>query len=152
MIPDFDVHGLLPEGVHDCSLEEIRKRFCWNPRRLGLLEDFLRFMRTEWPSSYPPCPIFIDGSFVRNKEHPNDLDIAFDISGYAPQQAAEIIGYMALHAKKWKQDYNLDVWPKHPCIRNDLTAFFQYLGEKAAGELSLPVLRPKGILMIREWS
>lgn len=76
-IPDFDEHRLLPVGVHDCALDEIKARFGSfqgsdrRPKLFAKLESFvaeaktLRLVRS----------IIVDGSFVTAKADPNDIDL-----------------------------------------------------------------------------
>ena len=78
-IPEFDGFGLLPQGVHDCSLNEARNALCMNQRRVEIWERFQQFI--EWVARMPgPVRIFVDGSFVTTKETPSDVDVVIDIS------------------------------------------------------------------------
>ena len=76
-IPILDAEGLLPAGVHDCSLEELRKGFgCFQgsdrrPRLFARLEELVAAMR----HSDLFEALLIDGSFVTSKEAPNDVDV-----------------------------------------------------------------------------
>lgn len=149
MIPDLDEHGLLPAGVHDCTLDDIAASYCWNNHRQGLFNNFKRFLAAEWHPTGIACPLYIDGSFTRSKPHPEDIDVVMDLSGL--NDAADVLTGMGIwfRHQEIKNAYNLDVWPRHPSIPRDLAAFFQYLGEKASAELRLPIKHPKGILRIR---
>ncbi len=149
MIPQFDQHGLLPPGVHNCTLAEIENRLCFTDRRALLFQNLTRFVEAEWAPLDSGCPLLIDGSFARNKPHPDDIDVVMDLAD--ARHANGAMGAMAiwLRHEEIKKAYNLDVWPRHPTFPKDLGAFFQYLGEKAAAELRLPVRHPKGILRIQ---
>ena len=46
-IPELDAHGLLPAGVHDCSLEEMTAKFAWNDHRERMVRSFARFLKME---------------------------------------------------------------------------------------------------------
>ena len=77
MLPNFDENGFLPEGVWDCSVAEFASRFAVfrrSDRRLKLfsqLEVFLEeILKTDWIQE-----VIIDGSFVTNKDEPNDIDL-----------------------------------------------------------------------------
>ena len=76
-IPDFSADGLLPPGIHDCTLQEIRHRFGsfqGTEQRLRLfakLEQLLEAMK----QSGIFAAILIDGSFVTTKTVPNDVDL-----------------------------------------------------------------------------
>lgn len=149
MIPELDQHGLLPAGIHDCTLDEISAAFCWNPHRQALFERLMRFLVSEWRPLGLPCPLFVDGSFTRNKPLPEDIDVVMDLS--VLNDDSDVLRGLSVWFRhsEIKSTYNLDVWPRHPRIPNDLAAFFQYLGEKASAELRLPIKHPKGILRIR---
>lgn len=79
MIPDFTAYGLLPEGVHPATLEEVLDRFGGNERRDKLLTglaEALRLLRAAGCRR-----VYINGSFVTSKEMPNDIDACWDITG-----------------------------------------------------------------------
>ena len=76
-IPPLDQNGLLPEGMHDFTLAEIKARFGAfqrSDRRLQLfarLEIFLEEAR----ATGMIVSVVVDGSFVTAKPEPNDLDL-----------------------------------------------------------------------------
>jgi len=76
-IPPFESSGLLPLGVHDCSLEEIKERFASfqgsdrRPRLFGKLEAFIAEAR----ASQIVRSLVLNGSFVTSKPAPNDIDL-----------------------------------------------------------------------------
>jgi len=79
MIPQLTADGLLPEGVHPATLEELSERFGGNERRRQLLRglnEALRLLRAAGCRR-----IYINGSFVTAKERPNDIDVCWDING-----------------------------------------------------------------------
>jgi hypothetical protein len=82
LIPEFDARGMLPEGIHRATWQEFVERFGGNKRRHELLgglsegKDLLRLAGCR--------RIYIDGSFVTSKEHPNDIDVCWDIKGVNP--------------------------------------------------------------------
>lgn len=148
-IPQFDHHGLLPEGIWDCTLDEIELIFCMNAHRQDIFDGLKRFLNTEWLPHGIEASILIDGSFVRNKQFPADVDIVIDISSSNDPQVLSLAMALRLRHSELKRNYNVDLWVKHPLIPNDLVAFFQYVGVKAAAELSLVPTDPKGILRIQ---
>ncbi len=79
MIPAFTAYGLLPQGIHHATLEEVFERFGGNERReqllIGLIEA-LRLLRAAGCRR-----VYINGSFVTAKERPNDIDVCWDIEG-----------------------------------------------------------------------
>lgn len=74
-IPAFTTDGFLPEGVHDCTLAELRERFGQfqtTDVRCRLFERLERFVR-EAIASGLVAAIIVDGSFVTAKSSPNDI-------------------------------------------------------------------------------
>jgi hypothetical protein len=79
MLLAFISEGLLPPGEHSASWDEVRPRFGWNERRrimLGGLAGALIVLRAAGCNR-----IFLDRSFVTNKEMPGDYDVAWDLAG-----------------------------------------------------------------------
>src|SRR5438552_1466057 len=76
-IPDLNTDGLLPTGLFDCTLEEIRQRFGSfqgserRPRLFGRLQELVVAMRQSGLFE----EALIDGSFVTRKADPNDIDL-----------------------------------------------------------------------------
>jgi hypothetical protein len=76
-IPALDQDGLLPAGVHECTLSEIRSRFGSfqisdrRPRLFARLEAFV----TEAIAVGLVRLIIVDGSFVTQIPSPNDIDL-----------------------------------------------------------------------------
>ena len=64
----------LPVGIHDCSFEELRKTFAYNPQRSELyrkIADYASLLRKYGVSGW----ILVDGSYVTAKNSPGDIDI-----------------------------------------------------------------------------
>ena len=76
-IPDLDENGFLPPGVYDCTLEEVQQRFGRarvNFQRSELFAKLKEYVK-EAQSTKLVKAIILDGSFVTNKETPNDIDM-----------------------------------------------------------------------------
>ncbi|MEP7340368.1 MAG: hypothetical protein ABI977_21735 [Acidobacteriota bacterium] len=76
MIPELQ-DGVLPEGVHLCTLEEVREvfgQFRRSDRRPQLTERLTRYVQDARNSGVVSA-ILIDGSYVTNKEEPGDIDL-----------------------------------------------------------------------------
>ena len=79
----FDEHGLLPPGDYELTFEELRRSLlvrgpgradstwdtAWRESLVGNLEVMTRQL---WQVGI--SDIFADGSFVEEKDHPNDID------------------------------------------------------------------------------
>lgn len=147
-IPPLDNLGLLPKGIFDCSLTEIKDVFCNNKHRESLFDGLMHFLDVEWYPHGIDAPILIDGSFVRGKTSPDDIDLVLDVTG---RSDADLVVALGLHFRReeLKKLYSVDVWPRHQKMPTDLGTFFQYIGDKAAAELRLEPKYPKGILRIQ---
>lgn len=78
MLPAFE-NGQLPPGVHTATLAEVEARFGWNPWRVGLLGGFRRAVRD---LSRGGCRrVWLNGSFVTEKDLPEDFDMCWDMDG-----------------------------------------------------------------------
>jgi hypothetical protein len=84
-IPDFTDDGLLPQGDHEVSLDELRESVLvvgpkdaaaypmWDgPWRRHLVDNLVVLVKQLWQAGI--TEIFIDGSFAEDKDHPNDID------------------------------------------------------------------------------
>ena len=76
-IPSLNQDGLLPVGIHDCTLAELKIRFGvfqsndQRPRLFARLESFLAEVR----AAGLVRSVLVDGSFVTSKPDPNDIDL-----------------------------------------------------------------------------
>jgi hypothetical protein len=77
MIPAFNEHGCLPEGIYDCTMEEAAQRFGVfqsSDRRPQLWDQFTEFIR-EAESCRLIEAVLVNGSFVTAENEPNDIDL-----------------------------------------------------------------------------
>lgn len=145
-IPTLEPNGLLPTGVHECSLDDISAQFTWNDHRSGLFRRFLNFLNAELRPQFP-CPIFLDGSFVTDKELPDDTDVVLDLSAASDDLKWHALTYMQTHQERIMEMYRVHFWINFPGA-NDFAAFFQYVGVKTASAKGLSPLHLKGILKV----
>lgn len=80
MIPEFIDIGaawkVLPPGVHDASLEEVRERFATNETRARLFDGFIKACQSLASAG---CKVlYLDGSYVTEKRNPEDYDVCWD--------------------------------------------------------------------------
>ena len=76
-IPELNFHGLLPPGIHDCTIEEVGQqfgRFQWSDCRPNLFKRLQEYVH-ELQQSQIAEALILDGSFVTGKPNPNDIDI-----------------------------------------------------------------------------
>ena len=138
-IPPLTAEGLLPPGVHDCSLAEIRDRFApWplgsaNRRRLMLkLEEYVNALRgTTWFAW-----VAVDGSFTSGKAEPNDIDLVVVVRG--TPTGIPPVEYNLLHRRRVEVKYGFDILLGNEDVARRHLDFFQKTRDGA----------PKGILRV----
>jgi hypothetical protein len=75
-IPEFNELGYLPPGVYETTWAEFLARFGTNPQRLRLATGLAAALRK---LGIAGCRrVIIGGSFVTDKEEPNDFDGWYD--------------------------------------------------------------------------
>lgn len=78
MIPRFTDEGLLPPGVHETDLKELKETMGWSRKRRELLEGLEEVL--ELMASCGVVRVYLDGSFVTDKDRPNDVDGCYDLA------------------------------------------------------------------------
>ncbi|MDX2042453.1 MAG: hypothetical protein SF097_14615 [Acidobacteriota bacterium] len=149
-IPQFNHYGLLPTGIHECTLAEIEANFIYNGERKLIWNDFLRYFEQIREHS-EILTLYFDGSFVTNRERPGDLDLVIEFEdlyqwGRLSREAPDLFD-----SNKIKQEYNLDILP---CARvmmswqEDYRSLFQKLKLQDVVKLGTPEGFTKGILLV----
>jgi hypothetical protein len=109
-IPDFD-DNVLPEGIHECTIEEIELRFGRfqrSDRRIKLTERLKEYLNAAKQSGIIKA-VIIDGSYVMNKDEPDDVDLIailssdFDWAQELKPYQANVIDKAAV-----RRDYRFD--------------------------------------------
>ena len=88
-LPRFTEDGVLPEGDWELTLDELRTSYLvkgpgdeyphWDSAWRSTLVDNLEVLARElWDVGIES--VFVDGSFVEDKDHPNDIDGYFECS------------------------------------------------------------------------
>jgi hypothetical protein len=153
-IPDLDEHGLLPQGIHEATLEEVRDSFVEaenRDRRGDIWEGFssyLEFLRNFDPISI----IYLDGSYMTSKEKPQDIDVIVELP--SPQDFQAISddprSSRLFKKKEMKRRFRTDPWPHYPGIppESRILDLFQRLRHSTAHDLGLPPTHRKGIIKV----
>ncbi len=70
---------VLPPGVHQASLEEVKAIFAWNTWRTELFDGFIKALML---LRLAGCrAVYLDGSYVTTKPDPADFDACWDPTG-----------------------------------------------------------------------
>lgn len=146
-IPNWNEYGLLPEGIHDCAIDDVSDRFGFNEYRLGLIAGLEGAM--QWLETMPPIEsLIIDGSFVTNKERPGDIDAVAMISNLTERNQRQWVRAWQPQREMIKQTHCVDLYPTVLDQGNNFSAYFQYIRPEEALERGAPLGMLKGILRI----
>jgi hypothetical protein len=103
VLPDFTPAGVLPVGVHKADWDELVGRFGTNERRRVLVGGLRTACMTLAAAGC--SQLWVDGSFVTDKERPGDYDACWDWFGVDPQKLDPVLtdyspaGRAAIRAK-----------------------------------------------------
>ena len=150
-LPKFTYYGLLPEGVHDCKLDDLREPLATNPQRELLLKRLQLFI--EWARSTEQFSCaYIDGGFITDKIHPEDIDVILQTRvSYGSQAFVAMEPFFAEGMDVILQKYSvhLHFWCEgFPGGVSDFRCFFQYLRPQDAAPRGLKEGARKGIVRI----
>ena len=103
---------MLPEGLHDATLPEIRRRLGFSDRRAALIYDLERCLG--YLGSFDVLEsVVIDGSFVTDKQEPGDIDLllvprADRVLGL---DFARLATELAQNRQEFKEEFGCDAYP-----------------------------------------
>ena len=111
VIPEL-ADGVLPEGIHLCTMEEVAEafgRFWRSDRRLRLTEQLRRFVEDARKSGIVAA-VVIDGSYVTQKPEPDDIDLIVALRPGLPRDVElRPFEYNVQSRRMVKQLYRFDV-------------------------------------------
>jgi len=151
-IPPLMSHGLLPPGVHDATLPEVGAAFgAANARRQELFEKLGTFIETAKRFAVFKA-LYVDGSFVTDKELPGDIDAVLELPR---ADLAKLVRHpdhrSVLDRPAAKAAYEIDLFIQPappPAPAPDMANFFQHLKPDEALLRRLPPGTLKGIVRV----
>lgn len=122
MIPEFDRHGNLPEGVHLADEAEFFGRFGEHSARRKWLAERLREIVALATQTGAVERILVWGSYVTSKESPNDLDLLLLVQDeFQLQQLPERAKLLFDHAQA-RMRFQADIFWARLTIGEDVLA------------------------------
>lgn len=119
MLPEFN-DGVLPEGIHDCTLEEVAGRFGRiqrSDRRPRLMENLRNYV-AELKAAGIALALIIDGSFVTSKDEPGDMDLLLVLhDGFDLTEDVKPSDYNLQSKRFVKKRYEFEVFPVRSASR-----------------------------------
>ena len=144
-IPPFDRSGLLPPGMHDCTLDEMRSSFGSfhsSDRRPSLFTRLEQFV-AEAQSSGIVRSLVVDGSFVTAKPAPNDIDLILVVGpkhDFTADLTPAAYNVLSKQRVRWRYAFDILVARDGSIEYRRWTEFFQ--------QVRLDPGRKKGILKL----
>jgi hypothetical protein len=127
VIPEFDVNGNLPSGIHFCQWEEFQEKFATSLTRQHLING-LELAMTQLQEA--GCrTIYIDGSFVTSKLKPGDFDACWEDSGVDLnylESIAPTLSNFALRRAEQKSKYRGEIFPANYPANDFGTAYLDF--------------------------
>jgi hypothetical protein len=135
VIPLFNESGWLPDGIHDCTLQEAAERFGAfqsSDRRPQLWAKFTEFIR-EAKACWLIEAVLMDGSFVTAEPDPRDIDLvlvveaSYDFSADLPPAQYNLL---AQHRVRRRFGFDIVVVKKGSGDLEQAIAFFQQVKQR----------------------
>ena len=150
----FDERGLLPPGVHDVSMDEVKQHFGGfrrSDRRPKLFAKLLEYQAALTGAGIGGS-LIIDGSFVMaGIEEPDDIDIVLVFpAGWDTQADLRPFQYNLVSKKSVKISFRLDLFtaPAGSAEENSWIEYFGRVNLKWREEFGWPPDTRKGILRV----
>jgi hypothetical protein len=140
VIPSFDERGNLPPGVHSATWEEIVERYATTERRAELLDGLHEAVASLRAAGC--ARVYLDGSFVTDKEAPRDFDACWEVSGVDAGLLDPVLLDFKDRRAAQKARYGGELFPAQGAAEPVGTVFLDYFQrDRDTGE-------PKGIIAI----
>ena len=138
MIPNLNEYGLLPEGIHKATIEEIEHKFgSGSAKRKELFIGFQELIQLLYKHKRSIKSFLLDGSFVTDKESPGDYDCILIVK--------KDFDFNSPEAKIIKYAKNLFYAHNFTCMEEDLDLYHGLINlfghEKYTG-------RPQGLVEV----
>lgn len=111
MLPSFNNAGVLPPGVWPCELAELAQRFAvfrCTDRQLQLYDQMNELLYDTLRTGVV-TEVIVDGSFVTDKDEPNDIDLVLGLLPGFDLEAAPFWIVNVLDINSLKRRYGFDV-------------------------------------------
>jgi hypothetical protein len=129
---------VLPPGIHNATLAEIAARFATTPHRRWLFDGFVRAVDALRRAGC--TTLYLDGSFVTGKPHPDDFDGCWEMNGVDPALLDPVLLQFDNKREAQKRKYLGEMFIADGTPGTTFLEFFQI--EKFSG-------LPKGILRVQ---
>ncbi len=148
-VPPFDRYGLLPDGVHGCTIEEVEAALAWNERRRQLTDLLREFIQDKLSMRFETIPpLVLDGSYVTNKEAPNSINLILELRELPDLQKMDTLE-LCQRCPDIFQRYQIDMSASLQKSGKDFVAYFSVPNPRDAIAMNLFCTHRKGLLRQR---
>ncbi len=151
----LDERKVLPEGIHDATLEEIEELFgryqgsMQRPRLFEKLHEYVTKLRNANIGGY----LVVDGSFVMGcVDFPGDIDVVLGLpTTWDYKQELKPFQYNLVSKRDLKRDFPFDMLPvpQGTIAETEALAYFSQVNIKWCDQFNLPVDSRKGLVRIQ---
>ena len=147
-IPSFDRFGLLPCGIHECTIKEVEVDLAWTDERRRLTAQLREFISVELTPRFTLMPpLVLDGSYVSRKANPSNINLVMELSDLPDTDQWE--GQMLFQRRAEPLGcYRVDVMPSLKGLQQDFVDLLQTLRPQTAFEKGLHHEHRKGVLRL----
>ena len=147
-IPSFDPFGLLPGGIHECSLKEVEVKLAWNDERRRLTALLQEFIAVELAPRFTVLPpVVLDGSYVSKKPSPSNINLVLELSDLSDGDKWE--GQLLfLRTAELFRRYQIEMLPGLKGLQQDFVELLQTVRPQTAFEKGLHHGHRKGVLRL----
>lgn len=125
MIPDFNIYGLLPNGIHWVTIDQIKDKLAFSKKRIFLIEGLERALTSFKQAGCKT--MYIDGSFVTSKPEPGDIDACYDFTGMDPTKLDPVLLDFHNERAAQKAKYGCEFFISHlPAIKSPPIIFLDF--------------------------
>ena len=147
-IPSFDRFGLLPDGVHSCTLEEVEAVLAWSDKRRLLTHQLRDFISAELsPTFLTLPPLVLGGSYVTAEDNPADINLVLELQHLSDHEKMQ--GLLLCHrVPAIFRRYCIEMTPALQRSGNDFVTYYQHLNPRKALAMNLFHGHKKGLLRL----
>lgn len=103
MLPDFDIHGNLPPGIHEAAWTDIVERFGGTPWREHLLAGLK--LALDALKAAGCRRVYLNGSFITAKDEPGDFDGCWEAGGVDAGRLDPVLLDFSNHRRAQKEKF-----------------------------------------------
>lgn len=150
-LPALIEGGVLPPGIHDCVLSEVREMFGEQSGRSQLMDRFEAFLERLSDTIVFPVSIYLDGSFITDWQCCRDIDVVIEAREFEGERVSLLTMLTAPQVRdEFSEDFSVKIHVVVPGLfAKDYRAWFQNVKTEDSWRFGMePSLLKKGIVRL----